>query len=254
MKVTVLGCGGSGGVPLIGNYWGACNPNNPKNRRLRVSILVEEGETTILVDTSPDLRQQALDVGMKRLDAVLFTHAHADHLNGIDDLRPFNRLMDRPIDAFGAPETIQEIRERFGYVFAPIPPEHGFYKPCLAPHEVTGPFSVGPVPIVPFEQDHGFSKTTGYRIGDMAYSTDVVDLPEASFAALSGLKLWIVDCLRFERHETHAHLDKALAWIARVKPARAVLTHMNYSVDYDEIASRLPAGVEPGFDGLTITI
>jgi phosphoribosyl 1,2-cyclic phosphate phosphodiesterase len=254
MKVTILGCGGSGGVPLIGDYWGACNPGNPKNKRLRVSILVEQGGTVILVDTSPDLRQQALAVGLGRLDAVLFTHGHADHLNGIDDLRPVNRLMDRALDVYGSPETIAEIRERFGYVFTPIRPGFGFYKPCLDPHEVTGPFQIGSLAVTPFEQDHGFTKTTGYRIGDMAYSTDVVDLPDSAFAALTGLKLWIVDCLRFKPHETHAHLDKTLSWIERAKPQRAILTHMNHDVDYDELAARLPAGVEPGFDGLTITL
>lgn len=254
MKVTILGCGGSGGVPLIGDDWGACNPGNPKNRRLRVSILVESGDTTILVDTSPDLRQQALTVGLKNLDAVLFTHAHADHLNGIDDLRPMNRLLNRALDVYGSPQTIREIRDRFDYVFASIKPGAGFYKPCLMPHEVTGPFAIGGVSIVPFEQDHGYSTTTGFRIGDMAYSTDVVDLPEEAFAALKGLKLWIVDCLRFEPHETHAHLDKALAWIERVKPQRAVLIHMNHAVDYDELAARLPPGVEPAFDFMTIDI
>ena len=254
MKVTILGCGGSGGVPLIGDHWGACNPNNPKNRRLRVSILVEEAGTAILVDTSPDLRQQALTVGLKSLDAVLFTHAHADHLNGIDDLRPINRLIGRPLDVYGSPETIAEIRDRFGYVMAPINPGFGFYKPCLVPHEVTGPFQIGSLAVTPFEQDHGFSKTTGYRIGGMAYSTDVLDLPESAFPALEGLKLWIVDCLRFKPHETHAHLDKTLAWIERVRPERAILTHMNHDVDYDELAARCPANVEPAFDGMTITL
>jgi phosphoribosyl 1,2-cyclic phosphate phosphodiesterase len=254
MKVTVLGCGGSGGVPLIGDYWGACNPNNPKNRRLRVSILVEEGDTTILVDTSPDLRQQALAVGLKRLDAVLFTHAHADHLNGIDDLRPVNRMIDRALDVYGTPETIAEIRERFGYVFAPIHPGVGFYKPVLTPHEFTGPFRIGDIPVVPFEQDHGFGKTTGFRIGNIAYSTDVVEMPDSAFAALSGLDLWIVDCLRFEPHVTHAHLEKTLAWIGRAKPKQAVLTHMNHDVDYDEVAARCPPGVEPAYDGMVIEI
>lgn len=252
MKITILGCGGSGGVPLIGDYWGACDPKNPKNRRLRVSILVEEGETTILVDTSPDLRHQALTVGLKKLDAVLFTHAHADHMNGIDDLRPVNRLIGRPLDIYGSPATVREIRQRFDYVLQPVEPGFGFYKPVLEPHEVTGPFSVGGLRILPFDQDHGFAMTTGYRIGTMAYSTDVVNLPETSFAALENLDLWIVDCLRFEPHPTHAHLDKALAWIERVKPKRAVLTHMNHSVDYDALAARCPAGVEPAFDFMVI--
>jgi phosphoribosyl 1,2-cyclic phosphate phosphodiesterase len=254
MKVTILGCGGSGGVPLVGDYWGACDPNNPKNRRLRVSILVEEAGASILVDTSPDLRQQALTAGMKKLDAVLYTHGHADHLNGIDDLRPFNRLVDRAIDVYGSPATLREIAARFAYVFEPIKPGFGFYKPVLTPHEVTGPFEIGGVPIVPFDQDHGFSTTTGYRIGGMAYSPDVVNLSEAAFDALSGLELWIVDCLRFEPHETHAHFDKALSWIGRVKPKRAVLIHMNHTVDFDELARRCPPGVEPAYDFMTLEI
>lgn len=254
MKVTILGCGGSGGVPLATGYWGACDPENPRNRRHRVSILVEEGPTVILVDTSPDLRQQALAVNLQRLDAVLFTHAHADHMHGIDDLRPFNRAMGRAIDIYGSPETMAEVQSRFGYVVAPVEPAAGFYKPVLTPHAVSGPFSLGGVDIVPFEQDHGFSKTTGYRIGDMAYSTDVVGLPEASFAALKDLKLWILDCLRFEAHPTHADFETALAWIARVNPERAVLTHMNQSVDYDTIAAQCPSGVEPAYDFMEIEV
>ena len=254
MKVTILGCGGSGGVPLATGYWGACDPENPRNRRHRVSILVEEGSTVILVDTSPDLRQQALAVNLKRLDAVLYTHAHADHMHGIDDLRPFNRAMGRAIDIYGSPETMAEVKSRFGYVVAPLAPAGGFYKPVLVPHDVTGPFTVGGIEILPFEQDHGFSKTTGYRIGDIAYSTDCVDLPEASFAALKDLRLWIVDCLRFEPHPTHAHFEKVLSWVARVKPERAVLTHMNQSVDYDTIAAQCPSGVEPGYDFMEIEV
>ncbi len=254
MRVTILGCGGSGGVPLIGGYWGACNPDNPRNRRLRVSILVEEGGTTILVDTSPDLRQQLLRAGVSRLDAVLYTHTHADHLHGIDDLRPVNRSMNAPIDIYGSPETIADIRARFGYVFEPIRPGHGYYKPLLVPHEATGPFTVGDIEVVPFEQDHGFSMTTGYRFGRVAYSTDVLELPEAAFRVLEGLDLWIVDCLRLRPHETHAHLDKALGWIARLRPRRAVLTHMNQTVDYDDLAARLPEGVVPAHDGLVLDI
>ena len=254
MKVTVLGCGGSGGVPLASGYWGACDPENPRNRRHRVSILVEEGPTTILVDTSPDFRQQALAVNLKKIDAVLYTHAHADHLNGIDDLRPFNRLMDRAIDIYGTVDTIEELKARFGYVVAPLAPGGGFYKPVLVPHVVSKPFSIGAIEIVPFEQDHGFSKTTGYRIGDMAYSTDCVDLPDKSFAALKDLRLWIVDCLRFEPHPTHASFDKVLGWVSRLKPERTVLTHMNQSVDYDTIAAQCPDGVEPGYDFMEIEI
>jgi phosphoribosyl 1,2-cyclic phosphate phosphodiesterase len=254
MRVTILGCGGSGGVPLIGDDWGACNPENPRNRRLRVSILVEKGDTTLLVDTSPDLRQQLLSIGVSRLDGVLYTHTHADHVNGIDDLRPVNRRMNAPLGVYGSAETMADLRARFGYVFEPIRPGHGYYKPHLIPHEVSGPFAVGEIEVVPFEQDHGFSTTTGYRFGPAAYSTDAVDLSEAAFAALEGVTLWIVDCLRLRPHETHAHLDKALGWIARVKPERAVLIHMNQTLDYDDLAARLPEGVVPAHDGLALEV
>ena len=254
MRVRILGCGGSGGVPTIGGDWGACDPTEPKNRRRRVSILVEEGATAILVDTSPDLREQLLDAGTQRLDAVLFTHAHADHLHGIDDLRGMNRLMRQPIPVYGDPATLQQIERRFGYVFAPLEFGNSFYKPTLTPHAITGPFEIAGVKIVPFEQDHGFSKTLGLRIGAMAYSTDVVGLDDAAFAVLGGLDLWIVDCLRYEPHPTHSHLARTLEWIARAKPRRAVLTHMDPGFDYETLRRELPAGVEPGYDGMVIEL
>src|SRR5579883_1043602 len=254
MKVTMLGCGPSWGVPRIGNGWGQCDPKNPRNRRRRVSALVEEAGATLLIDTSPDLREQLLDAGVARIDAVLFTHAHADHLHGLDDLRAVNRLMKRPIPIYGTAQTLATIEQRFSYVFAPLQPGSTYYKPVLTPHVLDGPFEFAGLSIVPFEQDHGFSKTLGYRIGDMAYSTDVVDLDEAAFAVLEGVRLWIVDCLRYEPHPTHSHLEKTLNWIARVKPARAVLTHMDPGFDYATLCRELPPGVEPGFDGLTIAL
>ncbi len=261
MKVTILGCGGSGGVPLIGGFWGACNPANPRNRRLRSSILVEERGTCILVDSTPDLRAQLLAAGSDgRLDAVIYTHAHADHLHGIDDLRVVNAIRQAPLEAYATPETMAKIRERFGYVLPPLDdkrapnPAGFFYKPVLLPREIAGAFRIGPVEVVPFEQEHGFVKTLGLRFGPVAYSTDVVELGEAAFAALEGVRLWIVDALRLRPHDTHSHLDKTLGWIARVKPERAVLTHMNYEMDYDEVAARCPPGVEPGYDGLVVEI
>ena len=250
MKITVLGCGGSGGVPTIGNNWGACDPANPKNRRRRCSILIEANGATILIDTSPDCREQLLDVGIRRLDAVLFTHAHADHLHGIDDLRSVNRLMQRPIPIYASPETLGEIDRRFGYVMRPIEPGASFYKPMLVPNPIDGPFRLCGLDIVPFEQDHGFSTTLGFRIGKFGYSTDVVELGDAAFAALEGIEFWVVDCLRREPHPTHSHLDKTLAWIARVKPKRAALTHMDPVFDYEKLLAELPPGVEPGYDGL----
>ena len=257
MRVTVLGCGGSGGVPLIGGVWGSCNPANPKNRRRRVSIHVESAGQSILVDASPDLRQQLLDADIKHLDAVLFTHEHADHCHGIDDLR-FLRADSKepPIAAWATPQTLSVLQKRFDYIFRQNEVASGvLYRPFLAAQPVSGPFAVGPLAVTPFAQQHGFgSVTTGYRIGRMAYSTDVVALDETAFAVLAGLDLWIVDCLRFEPHPTHAHFDLTMSWIERLRPKRAMLTHLNHMVDYDELAGRCPPGVEPAFDGLCVDL
>jgi phosphoribosyl 1,2-cyclic phosphate phosphodiesterase len=253
MKVTLLGCGPSTGVPPIGGDWGRCDPDDPRNRRRRGSVLVETDGTTILFDTSPDLREQLLDARVTRLDAVLLTHAHADHLHGIDDLRAVNRLMRKPIPIYADGPTLVEIERRFGYVLEPVPDDR-YYKPTLAPHEVTGPFAIGNAAVVPFVQDHGFSTTLGFRIGGFAYSTDATELDDAALATVAGAELWIVDCLRREPHPTHSHLAKTLAWIARVRPRRAVLTHMDQSLDYGELSAELPAGIEPGRDGLVIEL
>jgi phosphoribosyl 1,2-cyclic phosphate phosphodiesterase len=256
MRATILGCGPSWGVPRIGGDWGKCDPANPRNRRRRVSALVEEGGASLLIDTSPDLREQLLDANVRRIDAVLFTHAHADHLHGIDDLRSVNRLMQGAIPIYASREALNEIRQRFGYVLtAPSAHWHrAYYKPVLEPHAIDGPFTAAGVPVTPFAQSHGYSQTLGFRIGKMAYSTDVIDLDEAAFAALAGIELWIVDCIRREPHVTHSHLEKTLAWIARVKPRHAVLTHMDESLDYETLKRELPAGVEPAYDGLVVEL
>ena len=254
MRVTVLGCGASTGVPAIGPNWGQCDPTDPRNRRRRVSLLVETSDVAILIDTSPDLREQLIDARVRRLDAVLMTHAHADHLHGIDDLRQLNRIMKAAIPLWAEANTMAQIRRRFGYALEP-PPEPGqFYRPTLEAHEISGPFTVRGVPIVPFAQNHGFSTTLGFRIGVMAYSTDVTELDEAAFAAIAGVELWIVDCMRRAPHPTHSHLDKTLGWIERIRPRRAVLTHMDQSLDYRTLAAELPEGVEPGQDGLVIDL
>jgi phosphoribosyl 1,2-cyclic phosphate phosphodiesterase len=254
MRVTVLGCGASTGVPAIGPNWGACDLADPRNRRRRVSLLVEDGDVAILIDTSPDLREQLIDARVRRLDAVLMTHAHADHLHGIDDIRQLNRLMKAAIPLWADANTLGEIRRRFGYVFEqPKDPGH-FYKPTLEPHEIVGPFRVCGVPVVPFAQNHGFSITLGFRIGAVAYSTDVTELDEDAFAAIAGVELWIVDCMRKAPHPTHSHLEKTLGWIERVRPRRAILTHMDHSLDYRALAAELPPGVEPGQDGLVIEL
>ena len=246
----MLGCGPSTGIPAIGPDWGACDPNDPRNRRRRASLLIECRGTTVLIDTSPDLRAQLLDAKVARLDAVIMTHAHADHLHGIDDIRSLNRLMKQAIPLYADRATLAEISRRFDYVFAPAPADGLYYKPALTPHPIEGPFVAAGLPIVPFVQDHGYSTTLGFRIGPLGYSTDVAELDDAAFAVLAGIELWIVDCLRYEPHTTHSHLAKTLAWIARVKPTHAALTHMDRQLDYRELAARLPPGVEPGRDGL----
>ncbi len=254
MRVTVLGCGPSTGVPVIGGDWGRCDPADRRNRRRRVSLLFEAGAAIILIDTSPDLREQLLDADVQRLDAVVLTHAHADHLHGIDDLRSVNRLMQSAIPLYADRQTLAEIERRFGYVLKPVDEPGRFFKPTLVPHEIVGQFEIQGIAVVPFAQDHGYSTTLGIRIGDFAYSTDVTELDDSAFAALEGIDLWIVDCLRREPHPTHSHLAKTLSWIARVRPRRAVLTHMDQSLDYRELGAELPPGVEPGYDGLVIEL
>jgi phosphoribosyl 1,2-cyclic phosphate phosphodiesterase len=254
MRVTVLGCGPSTGVPVIGGNWGRCDPCDPRNRRRRVSVLVEVGGVVILIDTSPDLREQLLDAGVSRIDAVVMTHAHADHLHGIDDLRSVNRLMRSAIPLHADRQTLAEIRRRFDYVLKPVEEPGRYYKPTLVPQEIAGPFEIRGISVLPFLQDHGFSVTLGIRIGGFAYSTDVTELDDKAFAALDGIELWIVDCLRREPHPTHSHVAKTLSWVARVRPCRAVLTHMDQSLDYSELCAELPNGVEPGYDGLVIDV
>lgn len=254
MRVTVLGCGPSWGVPALGPDWGRCDPSEPRNRRRRCSLLVESRGSAVLIDMAPDLRQQLLDAGISRLDAVLLTHAHADHLHGIDDLRMVKRLDENPVPLHASADTLVEVERRFGYALRPIMPGRRVYRPALTPHEIVGPFAAAGMPVVAFAQSHGYSTTTGFRIGKLAYSTDVVELDDAAFAALAGVELWIVDCLRREAHPTHSHLAKTLAWIARVRPRRAVLTHMDQSLDYRELSAELPDGVEPGYDGLAVEL
>jgi len=257
VKITILGCGSSMGVPFIAGTspnngtWGECDPAEPRNRRLRSSILVEEGPTRLLVDTSPDLRQQLLAAGVNTVTAVLYTHAHADHLHGIDDIRGMNLILGAPIDAYGDAATLATIRERFGYVFEPLKGDY-FYKPTLVPREIDGPFEVGGIRIQPFQQDHGFSKSLGFRFGRIAYSTDVVNLDETAFEILAGVDLWIVDAFRLVPHVTHTHLAKTLGWIERVKPGRAVLTHMSDALDYNKLKAMVPAHVEPAYDGMVL--
>jgi phosphoribosyl 1,2-cyclic phosphate phosphodiesterase len=250
VKVTILGCGASLGVPVVGGVWGACDPAEPRNRRRRASILVEEGGTTLLIDTSPDMRIQLLDAGVAAIDAVLWTHPHADHLHGINDLRGLSLTGRRLIQGYAGRDTLDEIHKAFGYIVAG---DEG-YRPILAAQEITGPFRLGPVAVTPFVQEHKVMKSLGFRFGPFAYSTDVVELDDEAFAALAGVRVWIVDCLREAPHPTHAHLARSLEWIARVRPERAVLTHMSHHTDYRTLAGKLPDGVEPAYDGMVLDI
>ncbi|HEX2817698.1 MAG TPA: MBL fold metallo-hydrolase [Phenylobacterium sp.] len=264
LELTILGCGSSGGVPRADGDWGACDPASPRNLRSRCSLLVRrqntegkgegaEQETTAIVDTSPDLRLQTAQAGAKRLDAILLTHDHADQVHGIDDVRAFFIRQRAKIACHMDAATDASMMRRFGYIFEP---EGGYPAICtrepIPAHgvrwQVDGPS--GAIPIVTFDQDHGGVRSVGYRFGDVAYSSDVVNLDEAAFAALAGLDVWIVDALRYRPHPTHSHLERTLAWIARLKPRRAILTNLHIDLDYETLSAELPAGVEVAFDGL----
>ena len=247
MKITILGCGSSTGVPLIGCKCAVCTSDNPKNKRTRVSVYVESGDLRLLIDASPDLREQALKNNITDVNAVIFTHAHADHANGIDDLRSFNHLGNRVLDA---------------YIEPPIP-AFGWFRPALQYHQLEAGQSVTiqGVKISVFKQIHGqFIEraepyvTLGIRIGDFAYSTDVKELPEESLAALKGVRYWVIDCLRKEIAPTHAHLDLTLSWIRQINPERAFLTHMNHQLEYEALKKHLPPGVEPAYDSLSFSL
>jgi phosphoribosyl 1,2-cyclic phosphate phosphodiesterase len=261
LKLTILGCGTSGGVPRIGNRWGACDPATPKNRRLRCSLLVEragsDGTTAVLVDTSPDIRQQLLDAGVGWLDGVLYTHDHADHTHGIDDLRVVSFNGRQRVDVYFDTATGRQLHDRFGYCFDT--PPGGEYPAILKGHEIRAgePVKIsgagGAIEALPFRQVHGSGESLGFRFGGIAYSPDVSDLPEKSLKALEGLDVWILDALRYTPHPSHLSVEQALAFIAGVKPKRAVLTHMHVDLDYETLRRELPDGIEPGYDGMVLT-
>lgn len=258
LRFTILGCGSSGGVPRIGGIWGACDPANPKNRRRRCSLLVERvsasGRTAVLIDTSPDMREQLLDAGVSALDAVVYTHAHADHTNGIDDLRQIVFHTGHRIPVWADGPTQDALLSRFGYAFAQ--PEGSPYPPILRLHALEGPVTVegagGAVTLLPFAVEHGAMDALGFRIGPLAYLPDAVAIPEPSWEALAGLDCFIVDALRRKPHPTHAHLALALEWIARARPARAVLTNMHIDLDHATLLRELPPHVMPAHDGMVI--
>lgn len=260
LTFTILGCGSSMGVPRAALGWGACDPNNPKNRRRRCALLVERSDaqghhTRLLVDCSPDLRMQLLDAGVDWLDGVLITHEHADHTHGIDDLRPLFVHMRRRVDVYMDDLTAHAMRARFTYCFSTPPGSE--YPAMLSEHRLSPGHPVtiegqgGPIGVLPVLQAHGDTPSLGFRFGNVAYSADIKSLPAESLAAMAGLDVWIVDALRKKPHPSHFNLEEALAWIARVKPKRAILTNLHADMDYDELRAQLPAGVEPAYDGMS---
>jgi phosphoribosyl 1,2-cyclic phosphate phosphodiesterase len=235
--------------------WADIDRNEPRNWRRRPSIVVEWGGRTLLVDTSPDLRMQLIDADIWNIDAILFTHAHADHVNGIDDIRALNIRLGGAIDAYASAQTIEILESRFPYVFEPYPPGGPqFWRPCITPHRIGDRFDVGGMEIRSFEQEHGYMTSLGFRFGPFAYCTDVKTLSEEAFEILEGVEVWIVDALNVAPHPTHSHVAQTLEWVERLGPRHTVLTHMSHRVDYARLAAMLPAGVEPGYDGMVLDI
>jgi phosphoribosyl 1,2-cyclic phosphate phosphodiesterase len=262
LTVTILGCGSSGGVPRPASGWGACDPNNPKNRRRRCSLLIERkserGITRVLVDTSPDLREQLIDANVDHLDAVFMTHEHADQLHGMDDLRPVVLHMRARIPVYMSQAASRDILVRFGYCFTQPPGSD--YPPILnlryveAGEERTIEGKGGPLTLRPFLVDHGKMPAFGYRFGGIAYSPDMNDIPRQSLGLLQDLDLWIIDGLRYAPHPTHTSVDQALSWIELMKPRRAIITNMHVDLDYEVLRAKLPDGVVPAYDGMRIEV
>lgn len=260
LRLILLGTGSSGGVPRVGGDWGACDPNEPRNRRLRCSALVEQvndagGTTRVLIDTSPDLREQLLAAEVTRLDAVVYTHDHADQAHGIDDVRALAIRQRAQIPVYFDADTQARLEARFHYIFHGA----GGYPPILSKQPAFAPFESftvngagGPVEFLPVDMEHGRIRCMGFRIGDIAYCNDVNGLPARSLEALKGLDTLVIDALRYTPHPSHAHLDMSLSWIETLKPRRAILTNLHVDMDYQTLVRELPAGVEPAYDGMVI--
>jgi len=257
-RITILGCGSSGGVPRIGGLWGACDPNNPRNLRKRCSILVErdgpDGTTRVVVDTSPDFRAQMLEAGIGDIDAVIYTHAHADHVHGLDDLRMIviNRRARLPIWA-DAP-TSDALMTRFEYAFVQAP--GSTYPPILELNAIDGPVTIdgagGALTFAPFRVAHGSITSLGLRIADLAYLPDVSDMDDQGWAAVQGLDVWILDALRYDPHPTHIHYERSLEWLAKARPKRGILTNMHIDLDWQTVQSDTPDHVDAAYDGMII--
>lgn len=254
MRITILGCGTSTGVPVIACPCDVCRSADPRNRRTRSSIVVARNGTNVLVDTAPDLRFQAMATGLVRVDAVLYTHDHADHIFGMDELRSFNFAMGRAIPIYGNEKTIQRIRTVYSYIWDPGAPRGGGL-PMINANVIGGPLEFGGLEVLPLPLMHGDQEILGYRFGGrVAYLTDVSRVPEATMALCRGMDLLIIDGLRYRPHGTHFSVDEALQVIAELKPGRALLTHMSHALDYGRLRRELPAGVEPAYDGMEVEV
>lgn len=260
-RFILLGTGSSGGVPRIGNEWGACDPLEPRNRRTRCSALVERvdpagnGVTRILIDTAPDMREQLLRHAIGHVDAVLFTHDHAYQSHGIDDLRQLSMLAGRRIVVHMDEETASSLTKRFDYCFFgrdSYPAVLDGRADLVPGHPISVSGAGGVISVLPIQLDHGFCGSLGFRFGDLAYVNDVVEIPEAGFAALTGVRSVILDALRYRPHPTHAHVEKALGWARRIGATHTVLTNLHVDLDYQTLLSELPDGIEPGYDGMEL--
>ncbi|MEP3280561.1 MAG: MBL fold metallo-hydrolase [Stappiaceae bacterium] len=260
LEFTILGCGSSGGVPRVGNVWGACDPNNPKNRRLRCALLVRRfgpnGSTTALIDTGPDVREQLVRTEVGALDGVIYTHSHADHLHGIDDLRQIAISMRQRVPVYMDEPTSKRAHEAFEYCF--VSPPGSNYPPILEEYAIKCGTPVivrgagGIISFMPYMVHHGEIDALMFRIDNVLYTPDVKSIPKESLPALDGLDTWIVDALRRTPHPSHFSLDDAVSWIHRANPARAIITNMHTDMDYQELCEELPDGIEPAYDGLVI--
>ncbi len=260
LRVTLMGTGGSTGVPHIGGPdgsgdWGACDPYDARNRRLRSSTLFENTESgeVLLIDTSPDMRTQMLASRVRKVDAILYTHAHADHIVGLDDVRQLNRIIARPLVAYGNKATMDELTDRFAYAFRPWKPPL-FFSPAIVAEIITpgDVLATCGLQVQTFDQDHGFMRSLGLRVGPFGYSTDAVDLDDAAFETLAGVDTWVVGCFQSSPHRTHAWTERVLGWVDRLKPRRTILTHMGIDLDFEKLRRSLPPGVEPAFDGMVL--
>lgn len=259
ISFTILGCGSSGGVPRLGGQWGACDPTNPKNYRRRCSLLITKtaatGITRVLIDTSPDMRSQLLDAEVGTLDAVVYTHSHADHVHGLDDLRMIVFNMRQRLQVWADGDTTNDLLGRFAYAF--VQPKGSPYPPICELNSIDGDITIagagGSITLTPFKVAHGAIEALGFRVNDVAYLPDVSAIPDGSWAHLENLNCWIVDALRREPHPTHSHLANTLEWIERVAPKQAVLTNMHNDLDYATVAAETPNHIQPAYDGMTLT-